>query len=321
MTEHLNNQSQIETKALQILVFEDRAMDAALIKKFLQTVGVQSTHIHHADTIPSALQVMTHTPIDLCLADYHLHPNTGVDLMEEARRNNFDIPFVVVTAIDDRSVDEEVLAHGAYDFLVKGDLTVESLDRAIRYAVAGHRRERHLTRAAYFDPLTDLPNRLSFLEQLTQSVSDNRATGGMIGVALFNLDGMKFINTKLGHDVGDEALQVAAARLALKKTETDFLARIGGDEFGVLMDDILLASHALSRTRALAKALTGPILTEHGQHMLTATCGVSVSEIKQSDDPVATAQKLMLSATQAMFDAKVSGQDQNTSRVALTRTH
>lgn len=313
--------SQIETDALQILVFEDRAMDAALIKKFLQTAGVRSAHIHHADTIPSALQVMSHTPIDLCLADYHLHPNTGVDLMEEARRNNLDVPFVVVTAIDDRSVDEEVLAHGAYDFLVKGDLTVEGLDRSIRYAVASHRRERVLAQAAYFDPLTELPNRLFFLEQLAQAVANNRSAGGMIGIALLNLDGTKLINTKLGHDVGDDVLKTAAERLLPKRRETDFLARIGGDEFGLLMNDVLLASHALAATKVMTEALTGPMETGQGTHIITATCGVAVRAIKKDDDPISTAQKLLLGSTHAMFDAKVSGRRPGTSNVALARIH
>jgi diguanylate cyclase (GGDEF)-like protein len=319
--EPMTELSQVETNALHILVFEDRAMDAALIKKFLRTVGVRGAHIYHADTIPSALQVMTHSPIDLCLADYHLQPNTGVDLMEEARRNNMDVPFIVITAIDDRSVDEEVLAHGAYDFLVKGDLTVEGLDRSIRYAISSHRRERALTRAAYFDPLTGLPNRLSFLEQLSQAVTDNRATGGLIGVALINLDGTKLINTRLGHNIGDNVLKAAAARLEPEKSETDFLARIGGDEFGLLMNDVLLASHALATTRSLAEAVTGPVETGLGAHVITATCGVAVREIKKSDNPAGIAQKLLLSATHAMFDAKVSGRRHGTSNVALARVH
>ncbi len=319
--EPMTDLSHIDTDALRILVFEDSAMDAALIKKFLRTAGVRGAHIYHADTISSALQVMTRTPIDLCLADYHLHPYTGVDLMEEARRSNLDIPFIVVTAIDDRCVDDEVLAHGAYDFLVKGDLTVEGLERSIRYALASHRRERVLTRAAYFDPLTALPNRLSFLERLTQAVSDNRAAGGLVGVALLNLDGTKLINTRLGHDVGDEVLKTAAARLSPIKKDTDFLARIGGDEFALLMNGVLLAGHALKETRAFADALTGPIDTDQGPHIITATCGVAVREIKKRDNAINIAQKLLLNATHAMFDAKVSGRRRNTSNVALARIH
>ena len=311
----------LEADALRILVFEDSAMDAALIKKFLRTAGILGNHIYHADTITSALQVMARTPIDLCLADYHLNPFTGVDLMEEARRSNLDIPFIVLTAIDDRSVDEEVLAHGAYDFLVKGDLTVEGLDRSIRYAMASHRREQKLVRAAYFDALTNLPNRLSFLERLTQAVSDNCASGGLVGIALFNLDGTKLINTRFGHEVGDEMLRIAAKRLTPFKKEGDFLARIGGDEFALLMNGVLLTGHALNATRAAANAVTAPMETDQGKLMITATWGVAAREIKNCDNARDVAQELLLSATHAMFEAKISGRRRNPSNVALARSH
>ena len=127
--------------ALRVLLFEDNAMDAALIKRFLRTVGVPAGQIHLADTIPSALQILTRERVDLCLTDFHLRPHTGFDLMDEARRSDVDVPFIVVTALDDRSIDDGALAHGAYDFLIKGEMTVESLERLIRYTLVRHARE------------------------------------------------------------------------------------------------------------------------------------------------------------------------------------
>src|SRR5690606_27003674 len=115
---------------LRVLLFEDSAMDAALVKKFLQTAGVRSDNIWLADTIPSALNVLTREKVDLCLADYYLRPHTGFDLMDEARRFDLDVPFIMLTALDDRNVDQGALARGAYGFLVKGDLTVEGLERS-----------------------------------------------------------------------------------------------------------------------------------------------------------------------------------------------
>ncbi|PHX98446.1 MAG: hypothetical protein CK529_13030 [Rhodospirillaceae bacterium] len=95
-------------ESLRVLLFEDSAMDAVLIKKFLQTAGVRLTYIFHTDTIPSAFQVLTRENVDLCLTDYYLRPHTGFELMDEARRFDVDIPFIVLTGMDDRSID-----HGA----------------------------------------------------------------------------------------------------------------------------------------------------------------------------------------------------------------
>ncbi len=309
------------TKELRILLFEDSAMDAALIRKFLRTAGIQNSNIFHADTIPAALHLMGGEHIDLCLADYHLLPYTGVDLMEEARRSDIDVPFIVVTAIDDRGVDEEVLAHGAYDFLVKGDLTVEGLERSVRYAVANHRRKRALTRAAYFDSLTELPNRLAFLEKLAQTVSDVRTTGGLVGVALLNLNGTKILNTRHGHEIGDAVLIEAASRVRHLISRTQVIARIGGDEFALLLRNVLLPSHVLNAAKLFTDAITGPMEIGSSTHSITGTCGVAIHETKNADDPIAVTQKLMLNATHAMFDAKAAGRRQNTSAVALARIH
>ena len=97
-------------ESLRVLLFEDSAMDAVLIKKFLQTAGVRLTYIFHTDTIPSALQVLTRENVDLCLTDYYLRPHTGFELMDEARRFDVDIPFIVLTGMDDRSIDHGALA-------------------------------------------------------------------------------------------------------------------------------------------------------------------------------------------------------------------
>ena len=153
-----------------------------------------SSDLHHADTIPSALQVLTRERVDLCLTDYYLRPHTGFDLMDEARRFDVNVPFIVVTALDDRSVDDGALAHGAYDFLIKGELTVEGLERAMRYALSRHQHERRLSRAAFFDTLTGLPNRTAFMDRLNRAIIDNAAAGGMVSVALFNVNGTKFIS-------------------------------------------------------------------------------------------------------------------------------
>ncbi|MEQ9447909.1 MAG: GGDEF domain-containing protein, partial [Rhodospirillaceae bacterium] len=208
-----------------------------------------------------------------------------------------------------------------YDFLVKGDLTVEGLERSIRYALASHNREQNLSKVAYFDPLTGLPNRVFFLRRLTQLVSDNRAAGGMVGVSLINLDGTKRVNTRFGHDVGDEIIRTAAARLDAARLGDHFLARIGGDEFALVMDDVLLTTHALSTTQTLADAITGELRVGEDVHVITATCGVAVRQIRKDDDAVGTAHDILLNATHAMFDAKMAGRRRHTSNVALARVH
>lgn len=230
--------------SLRVLLCEDNAMDAALIKKFLRTVGVPAAQIHLADTIPSALQILMRERVDLCLTDYHLRPHTGFDLMDDARRSDVDVPFIVLTALDDRSVDDRALAHGAYDFRVKGELT-------------------------------GLPNRAALMDRLSQAVADNAARGGMVGVALFNLNGTKFINEAFGQGVGDDVLRCVANRLNAAKAAGHTVCRVGGDEFAVVMADFLLANQALAAAKALAESITGAVDTRDGKHVVTVAGSVA----------------------------------------------
>jgi len=306
---------------LRVLLFEDNAMDAALLKRFLRTVGVDSAHVHLADTIPSALQILTRERIDLCLTDYHLRPHTGFDLMEEARRFGVDVPFIVVTALDDRTIDDGALAHGAYDFLVKGDLTVETLERAIRYALARHARESTLTKAAYSDALTGLPNRAAFVERLTQAITDNAASGGMVGVALFNMNGTKFINEAFGRDVGDDVLRCVATRLAGSTAHGHVAARLEGDEFAVIMTGFLLAGQALTAAKVLSDDLTGVMDTDDGQHVVTVAGGVAAQAATSNVAAGEIAEKLMQQASQAMLAAKRTARLEGRSHVAVAHIH
>jgi diguanylate cyclase (GGDEF)-like protein len=304
--------------ALRVLLFEDNALDAALVKKFLQTVGLHPANIHHVDTIPAALQILTREDVHVCLADYYLRPSTGFDLMDEARRNDVDVPFIMLTAMDDRSVDDGALQRGAYGFLVKGDLTVEGLERAIRYALVQHQRNSQLAREAVADGLTGLPNRKAFYERLQRALADNAGRGGLIGVSLFNVNGTKFINESFGTTVGDDVLRAVAQRLRTRRRPGDFLARIGGDEFAVLMTRLVLPNDAVAAAKAFADGVTGAVETRDGEHQVTIAGGVATLTVPKTVSSE-TGDRLMLQASQAMLNAKLASRMRGMSDVAVAR--
>ncbi|TAL00405.1 MAG: diguanylate cyclase [Rhodospirillaceae bacterium] len=305
-------------QSLRVLLFEDNPLDAALIRKFLLTVGVRSTNIHHVDTIPSALQMLTRENVDVCLADYYLRPSTGFDLMDEAKRYDINVPFIMLTAMDDRSIDDGALARGAYGFLVKGELTVEGLERSIRYALMRHKRESTLARDALIDTLTGLPNRKAFYERVIGAVADNAGRNGMVAVALFNLNGTKFLNESFGTKVGDDMLCAVAKKLRDSKRASDMVARIGGDEFAVLMADLVLPGHAVAQAKSLVSAITGTVDTRDGKHDVNLAGGVATMTASQSA-PAEAVDRLMQQATQAMFNAKLMTRRGGVSEIAVAR--
>jgi diguanylate cyclase (GGDEF)-like protein len=96
-------------------------------------------------------------------------------------------------------------------------------------------REGEIRRLAYRDPLTDLPNRPLFLEQLDRTIDDCGKAGQVFSVLLMDLDRFRFVNDTLGHHAGDRVIIEVASRLRAALSEHDVLARLGGDEFAVLL--------------------------------------------------------------------------------------
>jgi diguanylate cyclase (GGDEF)-like protein len=100
------------------------------------------------------------------------------------------------------------------------------------------RKEARLEHLSHHDPLTDLPNRTLFLDRLDQSIRRARRLEQRIALLFIDLDNFKGINDTAGHLVGDRALQEVATRLTSVVRDMDTVARVGGDEFAILMSDI-----------------------------------------------------------------------------------
>jgi diguanylate cyclase (GGDEF)-like protein len=167
-------------------------------------------------------------------------------------------------------------------------------------------QQADLERMAHHDPLTGLPNRTLLADRLQQVLSHAQRNGLRVAVLYIDLDGFKPINDTLGHAAGDEALKEVALRLAATVRESDTLARIGGDEFVVVMRDL-----DADILRAQAAAL---VVAEKCQHafdtplhlvgqalQLGASIGVAVS------DGLASANALRRTADGAMYQAKKAG--------------
>ncbi len=308
-------------ESLRVLLFEDSAMDAALIKKFLQTAGVRSANIFHTDTIPSALQVLTRENVDLCLTDYYLRPHTGFDLMDEARRFDVDVPFIVLTSMDDRSIDHGALSRGAFDFLIKGDLTVEGLERSMRYALNRHRRETALTKAAVFDSLTGLLNRSAFMDRFTQAIDDNRQRSGTVGLLHINLNGTKFLNEAFGNKVGDDVLKAVAKKLSSVRRSADVLARFGGDEFTFVITELVLPKQSIAIARHMIDAITGDIEARDGSHPVTCAAGLVAETLSRYNSPPTAelAERMIQLSGRAMFEAKQRTRMSMTSELIMGR--
>jgi len=157
---------------------------------------------------------------------------------------------------------------------------------------------------AHHDVLTGLPNRNMFTERAREAVAHTRRHAKNAAFLFLDLDNFKEVNDRLGHDVGDELLRAIAARLRATVRGGDFVARIGGDEFCVLMQDIAAPREAATVAEKLLHELGRPY--QIGEHELACGASIGIACVPRDGDDVATVLRL---ADAAMYRAKGRGRN------------
>ena len=180
-----------------------------------------------------------------------------------------------------------------------------------------------LSRSAQRDTLTDTPNRALMLDRIESAIALARRHGTRVAVLFLDLDGFKRINDTFGHAIGDTALQLAARRLELVVRNSDTVGRHGGDEFLVLMSEILQPTDAALIVEKILVAFAAPLQLGDNKIDLAASIGIAVFPEDGED-----ARVLIDRADAAMYLAKrrpgssycFFNQDTSTQRILQART-
>jgi len=175
---------------------------------------------------------------------------------------------------------------------------------SFRDVTARRKAEQELTHLALHDGQTNIPNRAFFVETLRKAIARAERSHARMGVLLMNLDGLKQINDRFGHENGDLLLKEVARRLADGLRAGDFLARMGGDEFVVLFEDLSHNEHAASLADKIREIL-GPAFAIR-EHQIPVTASIGISTFPECGDD---AGSLMKTAEVAMRRAKESGRN------------
>lgn len=166
--------------------------------------------------------------------------------------------------------------------------------------------ETTLTRRATHDALTGLPNRVLLADRLSHALARSARTGGSVGVLFCDLDGFREVNNKFGHLAGDRLLVTVAKRLRAVCRSSDTVARVSGDEFVVVLEDVTGPAEVEEVARRVLDALTEPVVLEEG----TARTGTSIGLVISHGSPRAgmrAVEGLIRDADAAMYAAKEAG--------------
>ena len=165
-------------------------------------------------------------------------------------------------------------------------------------------QEEAIWRQANFDALTGLANRNLFADRLERALAHARRNHSKVGLVFLDLDGFKWINDTLGHDVGDELLVEAGRRLRGCVREEDTVARPGGDEFTVVIHDLATGEDMLAIGEKLVGVLAAPFTLAGGTQQLSGSVGITVYPDDGED-----VQTLLKNADIAMYKAKQGGKN------------
>jgi diguanylate cyclase (GGDEF)-like protein len=305
------DQLKIRAPAMKILVVEDSPADMRLLHEAMRD-GAPREHpplLRTARSMAEAEAAVRAEPFDCVLMDLGLPDGDGVGNVRRIRAVRPGQTVVVISGGGGAEQAIEALRHGAQDYLQKGSYTGEVVLRVVRHAMerndqllAVERERDQQFRLATRDTLTGVSNR-RLLQQLAQhTIAQSRRHGWRFAVAFLDLDGFKQINDDHGHACGDELLRNVGQALGHGVRDIDTVARVGGDEFLILLAPPLELEQA-QKVIVRIRDLVGGIKQVCGHpSKISASVGLAFYP-----DHADTLEGLMACADRAMYRAKHGG--------------
>jgi len=286
--------------ATRLLVVEARPGDGRMISDLLAGAG-RLVDVRSLARAGEAATELVDAPADAVLLAGD-DDAAVLTALAELRSMVAHVPVVVLVDEDDEDTALSAIRGGAQDVIVRSRLDGPGLVRSLGFAVERERSGNELARQAMHDPLTGLPNRVLLRDRLDQALGRLGRREETVGVLVLDLDGFKAVNDALGHDIGDLLLIAVARRLTGVLRSGDTAARVGGDEFVILCEDVRGAHQAVAVAQRIIAALAEPISVGAGEAHVRASIGIALA-----DGPGTVAEPLLRDADAAMYRAKNHG--------------
>jgi len=288
-----------------------------------ETLEAAGFEVIEASDGNSAIEKFNQHLPDLVMLDVQMPGLTGFEVCSQIRNHpqGMEAPIMMVTGADDFQSISQAYKLGATDFLPK-PIKWPMMAHRVRYMLKSRNMLRDLKSSAkrlryiaYHDVLTGLPNRESFNEYLASFLSLAKRNGTSLAVLLVDLDRFKRINDTLGHEYGDKLLKLVATKLQQCIRQSDVparldciavnegnLARFGGDEFIILLNQLSNLNDAAVVAKRIIDELSKPLMLDDFEVVVTPSIGISVFP-DDADSPV----NLLKFADIAMYKAKDNG--------------
>lgn len=260
-----------------------------------------------AETYAAGLKKLMIGNYAVCLLDYRLDKGMdGLQLLREARSGGNTTPVVFLTSETDPSLDEAALQAGAMDFLVKSEFTPRMLARSVRYARKLGETMEQLRQLATHDALTGLKNRREFERLLNEEVERSSRFQRTFSLVVCDIDHFKHVNDTHGHAAGDVVLRHVASVFESQLRTVDHIARVGGEEFAVIMVETNREEAVLTFQRLLSLLSVSPCKLPESNQSVTVTLSAGLAVMPEDAE---SATMLYDLADKALYAAKRAGRN------------
>jgi len=274
-----------------IMVVDDDGSILDILRQSLVLEGYSCDAFTRAE---EALEALGRLPVDVLLTDIVMPGMRGLELVSQAKRLYPRMTIIVMTGFVEEYTYDQAVRAGAADFIKKPFSTEELLVRMKHARLQDHLRELSIT-----DELTGLSNRRGFFAFAQQQIKQVRRTGERMVLLYADLDNLKTVNDSEGHLAGDRALADTAQIFRETFRDSDIIARMGGDEFAVILVDAPETSVTAVQNR-LRKRLDEYNVRKSGSFQLSVSFGLAVFDPAKP----ATLDELLREADRRMYEDK-----------------
>lgn len=292
--------------SLNLLLLEDSSADAELMIEVLREAGFEPT-FRRVESKDAYLRELDQPP-DFILSDYSMPQFTAQDALRLMKERGLDLPFIIVSGCIGEDMAVECMKAGAADYLLKdrlgrlGHAVTQALERK-RLLEEKRQAEQRLFLETFHDSLTGLPNRALFMDRLERVfLQSRRQPGRLFAILHVNLDGFTMVHSGLGPSPADRLLIEVSQRILRRVRSVDTVARMEGDAFTLLIDNLKALSNATRVADRLQQECATSFVAEEGEIFLTPYIGIACSHAGYE-----SGEHLLRDATAAMLQAKASG--------------
>jgi diguanylate cyclase (GGDEF)-like protein len=295
---------QKSSKPIDLLLIEDDPGDLLLTKRMLEKAEHTKFHINHADSLSTGIKRALEGSLDVILSDLNLPDSPRVETFFKLKLHVPEIPIVVLSGFADEEMSLKAVRAGAQDYLVKGKIDGNILERSLLFAIERKKAEDIINTLAYHDSLTGLPSRTLFNDRFAMAMADSKRNDKKTAVIILDLDHFKNVNDNFGHDVGDDLLKEVSGRLTSILRQTDTVCRMGGDEFALLISDASLKEMIEEVGQRILAAIGKPFSLHGVKAWISASLGIAI--YPQDGENLET---LFRHADIAMYEVKKIGRN------------